>query len=136
MKMKIKTWQKATASAVCIAVVMLALPLLILNLADSKSAMGFMMILFFAVDPLAVILISIMAGTDINRLWWIPPVSAIAFSLCMWLVLQELVWEMLIYSVLYVCIGCVAMLGTHFAMDFSKKRTVTGDNDGADEPRE
>lgn len=106
-------------------ITMLVTPLLIVNLAPADMGMGLIFMLFFAIDPFAIIILSIMAGTDLRRLWWIPIVGALCLPLGYSVVIQEFVVELFVYSALYIGAGLIAMFGTHFGIKVVNKRKMT-----------
>lgn len=106
-------------------ITMLVTPLLIVNLAPADMGMGLIFMLFFAIDPLAIIILSIIAGTDLRRLWWIPIVGALCLPLGYSVVIQEFVVELFAYSALYIGAGLIAMFGTHFGIKAANKRKMT-----------
>lgn len=117
-----KVWKKIAISAAAIVAVMLVFPLLIVNFAQPTAAMSLFMILFFIVCPLSVISLGILSGTAMGKLWWIPICAALIFPVCFWAVIGEWVFELFIYSAMYLCVGVIAMLGTHFGISASKSR--------------
>ena len=90
--------------------VLLISPLVFLNLAKPHEAMGVMMMFFFLVNPIVSAAISAFIGKDIKKLWWFPISFAIVFLLSYWLVLQEIIFDLTIYAVLYMLVGFLAML--------------------------
>ena len=113
-----KTW----VAVFTIILVMLIFPVMVLNFAPGDAAMGLCIILFFLINPLTVIALSVMAGTELRKLWWIPVVSAVAFPLLFSVAVWEPVMELFIYSVLYFCVGMLVMLGTHYGIKYLKKK--------------
>ena len=106
-------------------VVMLVLPLLFVAFVPGEAAMAFCFILFFAVDPLAILALSIMAGTEIGDLWWIPLASAVSFPVFFSVAIWEPVVDLFVYSAVYLPAGVLAMLGTHFGIKYIKKKKHT-----------
>lgn len=102
--------------------VMLVLPLVTVRLVSSDAGMSLLIILFLVLNPATVIILSIMAGKDIKKLWWTPILSAVIYPICCSIVFEVMVVELLVYSGLYLGIGTVAMLGTHFGIRMKQKR--------------
>ena len=75
---------------------------------------------FFAVDPLVVAGLGVLAGTDVRRLWWLPLLSVVCFPLLFGIAVSDFVWDLYIYSAIYLPIGYCAMLVTYFI----KKRAM------------
>lgn len=115
MQIKFKIILAITLSVLFMAI----LPWAAMHLADGLATTGLWFFDFFTVNPLLVIGLSIMAGTDIRKLWWIPLAIAVSFPLLFSLAIGEMTWDLYIYSSIYLPVGCLAMLGT-----FLGKRTV------------
>ena len=113
-----KTW----VAVFTIILVMLIFPVMVLKFAPGDAAMGLCIILFFLINPLTVIALSVMAGTELRKLWLIPVASAVAFPFLFSVAVWELVMDLFIYSALYFCIGTLVMLGTHYGIKYLKKK--------------
>lgn len=109
---------------ITIPVVMLLLPVLALKLGGAIAGMALCFILFFAVNPLAVLCLGILSGTDIRHLFWVPFVSALAFPLGFSVAVGELVTDLFVYAGLYVIIGLVAMGATALGIRYKNSRKV------------
>ena len=83
--MKLK--QKIITARVTELVVLLILPFLFVHLANPHDVMGIMMLLFFAVNPIASVGIHSFVGKDIKKLWWLPVLFAFLFLLSYWFAL-------------------------------------------------
>ena len=101
--------------------VLLILPFCLLKFASETSFMGVLILLFFLVNPFLAIALGIMAGTDLRHLWWIPIGTGIVFPLLMIPSVQELVWDLYVYSALYVGVSCLAMIGSCFCVKQSRQ---------------
>lgn len=108
-----KTIIKIIITVVSLVVFMMFLPLLAIKFADGWAVTGLWMFAFFTVNPALVIGLSIMAGTELRRLWWIPITISVLFPLLFGVAVGELVWDLYVYSAIYLPIGILAMLGTH-----------------------
>ena len=102
-------------------IVMLILPLVAVRIASSDAGMGLFIILFFAVNPFTVFVLSIMAGTDIKKLWWVPVLASLVFPVFFWIVIMDIVIDLFVYSALYLAVGVFAMIGTHFGIKLTKR---------------
>ena len=118
--MKLKT--KLTIIFATPVLTMLALPLLAIKLFPHDTGMGLFFILFFLVNPLVVLGLSILAGTDIRKLWWTPLFIAVLFPFLFCGAISELVWELYVYSAFYLPIGLATMVGTHFGKKYVNKK--------------
>ena len=114
--------KKILLAVFTIILVMLVFPVLAVNFAPGDAGLAICFILFFLVDPLAVILLSVMAGTDLRKLWWIPLAVSASFPLFFSVAVWGLVTELFIYSAIYLPIGVLAMLGTHYGIKYLKKK--------------
>lgn len=77
--MKIST--KIIITAITLILFMMVLPLLAIKLFPDWTGIGLWFISFLTVNPILVVCLSIMAGTELRKLWWIPLAVAV-FSLC------------------------------------------------------
>ena len=105
---------------------MMVLPWLAIKFADGWAVTGLWMFAFFTVNPALVIGLSIMAGTELRKLWWIPLAVSALFPLLFGVAIGEFVWDLYVYSAIYLPIGLLAMLGTYFGMKIALKRKGTG----------
>ena len=121
-----KTITKIIITVASLILFMMVLPWVALQFGDGWAVTGLWMFAFFTVNPALVIVLSIMSGTEIRRLWWIPLAIAASFPLLFSAAIGELVWDLYVYSAIYLPIGLLAMLGTHFGMKISMKRKGTG----------
>ena len=112
--------KKSCIAIVTMLIVMFILPLIAVRIVSSDAGMALCFILFFAVNPLMVIALSVMAGTDIRKLWWMPFLAAVVFPVFFGIVVMELVMDLFVYSALYLAVGLLAMIGTHFGMKLAK----------------
>ena len=103
-------------------IVMLILPLVSVRLVSSDAGMSLLIILFLILNPATIIILSIMVGKDIKKLWWTPLLSGIVFPICCSVVFEVLVVELLVYSGMYLGVGTVAMLGSFFGNRMKQKR--------------
>ena len=120
-----KTITKIIITAVSLVVFMMFLPLLAIKFADGWAVTGLWMFAFFTVNPALVIGLSIMARTELRRLWWIPVAISTLFPLLFGIAIGEFVLELYVYSVIYLPIGILAMLGAYFG-----KKLVLKNKDG------
>ncbi|MBQ4559282.1 MAG: hypothetical protein IJN64_05715 [Lachnospiraceae bacterium] len=118
--MKIRT--KIIIAAVVIVLFMFVLPWAAIELVEGLATTGLWFFAFFTVNPLLVICLSIMAGTDLRKLWWIPLAIAALFPLLFGLAISDFVWDLYVYSSIYLPVGILAMLGTHLGKKYALKR--------------
>lgn len=111
-----KTITKIIITVASLILFMMVLPWLALQFGDGWAVTGLWMFAFFTVNPALVIGLSIMAGTEIRKLWWIPLAISALFPLLFGVAIGEFVWDLYVYSAFYLPIGLLAMLGTHFGM--------------------
>ena len=98
-----------TVISIMLAVLLIA-PLAVLNFANPMDGMGLMFLLFFVVNPSAAVVVGVLAGGAVKRMWWSPPLFAAMFLPCCWLALQEVVLDLMPYAVAYLLLGAIAMV--------------------------
>ena len=121
-----KTITKIIITVASLILFMMILPWLAIEFGDGWAVTGLWMFAFFTVNPALVIGLSIMAGTELRKLWWIPVAISALFPLLFGVAIGEFVWDLYIYSAIYLPIGLLAMFGTHFGMKIAMKRKGTG----------
>ena len=104
--MKIKN--KVAVAIIAELTVLLILPFLFINLSKPNDAMGLLIIFFFLIDPIAAAMIASFVGRDIKKLWWIPLSFALVFLFSYWLVLKEIILDLIIYAIVYLLEGVLA----------------------------
>jgi len=120
------TITKIIITVVSLLLFMMVLPRLAIEFGDGWAVTGLWMFAFFTVNPALVIGLSIMAGTELRKLWWIPITISALFPLLFGVAIGEFVWDLYVYSVIYLPIGLLAMLGAHFGMKIASKRKGAG----------
>ena len=121
-----KTIMKIIITVASLILFMMILPWLAIEFGDGWAVTGLWMFAFFTVNPALVIGLSIMAGTELRKLWWILLAISALFPLLFGVAIGEFVWDLYIYSAIYLPIGLLAMFGTHFGMKIAMKRKGTG----------
>ena len=94
--------------------VLFILPFIVVKAAEPHEFMGIMILLFFVVNPITAAVINSMIGKDIRELWWMPALFATVFLLSYWLVLEEIIIDLIFYAVIYLIIGLIFMIGSLF----------------------
>ena len=89
---------------------LLIIPLILINLAKPHEFMGVMILLFFIVNPIIAAIINFMIGKDIKKLWWIPILFCIMFLLSYWIMLKEIIWDLMFYAAIYFIIELFFMI--------------------------
>jgi len=105
--MKLK--KKLIVSFIIMLVILLILPFVFIKTAEPHEFMGIMMLLFFGINPITTAIINSMIGKDIKKIWWMPLLFSIVFLLSYWLVLKEVIFDLMIYAVIYLIIGLIFM---------------------------
>lgn len=115
--------KKILLAVAAILVCMLLLPLLVLHNAQGRDAMGYMVLFFLVLYPVLAVGLGILAGTDPKKRWWLPVASAAIFPPCFWLSIDGVVWELYIYSTIYLGLSVLAAVPTALIRyAFSRKR--------------
>lgn len=100
---------------ICITLaVMFILPSAIAKLASECAGMALCMMLFLVINPIYSIILGIVSGRNINTLWNLPLISAVAFLAGAWLFFDIHEPWFIAYAATYLCIGIVAMLITNY----------------------
>lgn len=89
--------------------VMFILPFMVARLASECSGMALCMILFFVINPVYSAILGYRCGKDVRRMWNLPLVSAIAFLAGTWLFFDIKEPWFIVYAMVYLAIGWVAM---------------------------
>ena len=104
------------------ALVALLLPWLAVTLVKGDGGMAICFLLFFAVNPITAILLGIFSGGTIRAAWFYPLLFAALFLLGAWVIFAMAETAFVLYAVLYLLLGCAAMLLTWGAA--KRKRSV------------
>lgn len=113
MKKKFIVWLAISAT------VMLILPLSAVTLIKGDAGMAACFILFFAVNPIYSIIIGYFAGKGGKHLLSLPVISAILFLAGTWLFFDMGEPAFILYAVVYLVLGIVAMM---ISMFINKKK--------------
>lgn len=116
-----KTITKIIITVALLILFMMVLPWLAIQFADGWAVTGLWMFAFFTVNPALVIGLR----TEFRKLWWIPLAISALFPLLFGVAIGEFVWDLYVYSAIYLPIGLLAMLGTYFGMKIALKRKGT-----------
>ena len=103
---------KIIIAAAVLLLAMLVLPLVFIKLFASVVGVGLWFICFFAINPIVIIFLGALAGTSLNKLWWIPIVAAALFPVLFGIAIADLVLDLFFYSVIYLPLGLAAMVAT------------------------
>jgi hypothetical protein len=94
--------------------IMLVLPWLVVTFLKGDRGMAVCFILFWALNPIYAICIGAYAGKDIKRLWFLPIITALFFLAGTWLFLDMGENAFILYALVYLFLGSVAMLISMF----------------------
>ena len=112
---KVLLWLATTA------LIMLGLPWLAVTFSDNMSGMLVSLILFYAIDPLYVLVMGACAGQNLKGYWYLPLGCAGLYLLGIWLYLSKDLTQFYTYAIVYLALGLVSM----FISFFFKKRIRT-----------
>ena len=116
--MKART--KILIALLLMAVVMVFLPWLAMQL--PQIGIDLMFACLFVLNSLLAIVLGLVAGTDLRKLWWIPFMAALLFPLLLGIVLGQIVVELYVYAATYLLVGVLAMLSMHLIWVLRSKR--------------
>ena len=108
MKKNIILWLAVSA------VVMLMFPWLAVTFVKGVAGMAVCFLLFFVVNPLYSAIIGVFAGKDIRHLWSLPVISVALFLIGAWIFFDMGETAFVLYAVVYLVLGIVAMLISMF----------------------
>lgn len=94
--------------------IMLGLPCLAVTFLEDDSGMATCLILLFALNPIYAICAGVYAGKDIKKLWASPILTALFFLAGTWLFLDIGEKAFLLYALVYLFLGILAMLISMF----------------------
>ena len=92
------------------AVVMLALPWIVVTFVKGDAGMAVCLLLFFAINPIYSVAIGVFSGKDMKHLWSLPIVSAALFLIGTWIFFDMGEMAFVLYAVVYLALGIVTML--------------------------
>ena len=117
-----KTITKIWIAMAMILFVMLGIPLYAVHFADGYDGMGLLLVMFFVGNPLAVIFLGMIAGTNVKQLWWIPILALLLFPILFGIAVWDYeIATLYLYSLMYLFPGMIAMFATHCARKIKAK---------------
>lgn len=96
------------------AVVMLVLPWLAVTYLPLSEGMAAMMFLFFVVDTICAVVVGAVAGSDVQRMKFLPLIFALLFIAGCWCFLDFGDPDFFAYAIPYLVLGYGAMYGTQW----------------------
>ena len=94
------------------AVVALLLPWLAVTLVKGDGGMAVCFLLFFAVNPIAAVLLGVFSGGNVRMAWFQPLLFAALFLLGTWAFFTMAEMAFVLYAAAYLILGYAAMLLT------------------------
>ena len=117
-----KNITKICIAMATILLVFLCIPLYAVHFAQGYDGMGLLLILFFVGNPLELIFLGVIAGTNTKKLWWIPILALLLFPILFGIVVWDYeIATLYLYSIMYLFPGMIAMFATHFARKIKAK---------------
>ena len=114
-----KVWYKISLSVITLLLIMFVCPILVMNFLEPLTGFGWLFILMFIVNPIVSLCLGILAGTNIHKLWWIPFLIFLSFFVFYSIVLESIIFDLLIYSTIYLVISSIMMI---FSMLINKNK--------------
>ena len=84
---------------------MLIAPLVAVKIVPADGGMAICMLMFFVAYPIYSVALGFLISGDMRRLWWIPLVNSVSFPLLFSLAMLGMVWELYVYSAIYLFLG-------------------------------
>lgn len=95
-------------------ILMFIIPLIIVKLFNHTSVLGCLILLLMIIYPIFSIVVGIIVGKNLKKLWYIPLIIFIIFPMLYWIVLETIEFDFYIYSFGYFVISSLVMVITHF----------------------
>lgn len=99
---------------ITVLLILLIIPFIAMNIIKPNEGMGFLLLMFFIINPIVSILLGVLSGKNISKLFWIPISFAILFPVLYVFTLEELVMDLYLYSIGYLVLGLVSMTVTYY----------------------
>lgn len=115
---KILFWLLASAA------IMLALPWLAVTFIKGDGAMAVCFLLFFALDPICAICAGAAAGKNVRKFWMLPVFPTVLFLAGSWLLFDMGERAFLLYALIYLLLGLLAMLIFAFIKKHAKTNKI------------
>ena len=106
--------KKMIVTFIIMIAILFVLPFILVKVAEPHEFMGIMILLFFVVNPITAAVVNSLIGKYAKKLWWMPVLFPIAFLVSYWIVLEEIIIDLLFYAVIYFVIGLIFMIGSLF----------------------
>ena len=100
--------KRNTLCAVCSALVMI-LPCWAVTFVKAEGGMAAVLILFFAVDPIAAICVGVFAGRNAKAAWFQPLLLSVLFLAGVWVFIDRWETAFLLYAAVYLAVGYLTM---------------------------
>ena len=113
--------KKIIVTSMIMVAILFILPFILVKVAEPHEFMGIMILLFFVVNPITAAVLNSMIGKYAKKLWWMPALFSVVFLASYWLVLKEIIIDLIFYAVIYLIIGLAFMIGTLFIARKFKK---------------
>ena len=98
------------------AIIMFVLPWLAVAFVKGDAGMAICFLLFYAINPIYSVIIGAFAGKDIKHLCSLPFISSILYLCGVWIFFDMGEQAFIFYAVVYLLLGCVAMLISIFVV--------------------
>lgn len=92
-----------------IILVLFIIPLILVKLSKPHEFMGLMVLLFFIINPITTIIVNSIIGKDMKKIWYMPITFSAFFLLFYWIILKEIILDLLVYAIGYLVIGIICM---------------------------
>ena len=100
---------------------LLIIPLIFFKMIQPYEFMGVIVFLFFIINPINSMIVNLIVGKDIKKLWWVPIVFSVAFLFSYWIILKEIILDLIFYALIYLILGVLCMFVSWFIVRKLKK---------------
>ncbi len=98
-------------------IVLMLLPFIAVKIINGDEGFACILILFYCINPLFILIISIYSGLHIRQLWFVPIICSVIFSVTAFYTAAVI----LLYSAVYLALGIIFMFVSAFIKKLIKK---------------
>ena len=93
---------------------MLIIPFIMLSVLDQLDVLGFIFLALFVIYPIFSLVVGIVVGRNLKKLWYVPLINFVIFPMLYWIVLETIEFDFYLYSLGYLVVSCIAMFLTYY----------------------
>lgn len=101
--------KKIIINVIIMFLILIILPLILTSFSKPHEFMGIMILLFFIINPIFSFIINFIVGKDVKRMWYMPILFSLIFLISYWIILSEVIIDLLFYAFIYIIIGYISI---------------------------